>query len=76
MAKSSKALTLGQNIEYAMEGNTLVMRVDLSTEIGPSASGKTVLIASTQGNKEIANGIRVGINIYRYAEEKAKKAKK
>ena len=37
-----------KNVEMSLEGNILTMKVDLSKEFGPSASGKTIIIASTE----------------------------
>lgn len=56
-----------QNIQMSKKGNTLTITVDLSKEFGPSKSGKTTVIASTQGNQPVdgADGVYAGINIYR-----------
>jgi hypothetical protein len=44
----------------------LTIKVDLSKEFGPSSSGKTIIIASTEGNVTIANREeKVGLNVYR-----------
>jgi hypothetical protein len=45
----------------------LVIEVDLSQEHGESASGKSVIVASTQGNVPVPgdSGVMVGINVYR-----------
>ena len=37
----------------SVDGNILTVKVDLSKEFGPSASGKTIIIASTEGNVPI-----------------------
>lgn len=62
-----------RNIETAVKGNILTIKVDLSKEGGLSASGKTVSIGSSKGNKEIdgADGVYLGINVYRYPKPKA-----
>jgi hypothetical protein len=39
-----------KNVEMEVEGNVLTIRVDLSKEFGPSSSGKTIIIASIEGN--------------------------
>ena len=39
-----------KNVEMSLEGNTLIIKVDLSKEFGPSASGKITIIASTEGH--------------------------
>jgi len=38
-----------KNVEMSLEGNILTIKVDLSKDFGPSASGKTIIIASTEG---------------------------
>ena len=42
-----------KNVEMSVEGNTLTIKVDLSKEFGPSTSGKTIIIASSEGNQSI-----------------------
>ena len=37
-----------KNVEMTVEGTTLTITVNLSKEFGPSASGKTIIIASTE----------------------------
>ena len=55
-----------KNVEMAIEGTTLTITVDLSKEFGPSASGKTTIIASTEGNVTIpGREEKVGLNVYR-----------
>ena len=55
-----------KNVEMKIEGNTLVIRVDLSKELGPSSSGKTTIIATTEGNISVpGREEKVGLNVYR-----------
>jgi hypothetical protein len=55
-----------KNVEMSIDGVTLTIKVDLSREFGPSASGKTIIIASTEGNVTIPNREeKVGLNVYR-----------
>jgi hypothetical protein len=51
----------------SVEGNVLTVKVDLSKEFGPSSSGKTIIIASTEGNVSIpgAEDKKIGLNVYR-----------
>jgi hypothetical protein len=59
-------MAIMKNVEMTVEGTTLTIRVDLSKEFGPSASGKTIIIASTEGNVTIPNRLeKVGLNVYR-----------
>ena len=54
-----------KNITIKTEGSTLALTIDLSKTQGPSKTGKSIVIATTSGNKEIAPGIYMGLNIYR-----------
>ncbi|MEA1867770.1 MAG: hypothetical protein U9N19_06690 [Thermodesulfobacteriota bacterium] len=57
-----------KNIEITQKDHTLTIKVDMSKEFGRSKSGKTIIIATTGGNKEVAEGIHMGLNIYKYPE--------
>ena len=55
-----------KNVEMTVAGKILTIKVDLSKEFGPSASGKTIIIASTEGNITIPEREeKVGLNVYR-----------
>ena len=55
-----------KNVEMKVEGTILTITVDLSKEFGPSSSGKTIIIASTEGNVTISGREeKVGLNVYR-----------
>jgi hypothetical protein len=55
-----------KNVEMKIEGNILTIRVDLTKEFGPSSSGKTIIIASTEGNVPVPDrDEKVGLNVYR-----------
>jgi hypothetical protein len=56
-----------KNVEMKIEDNVLVIKVDLTQEFGPSASGKNIIIASTEGNVSIPSrdDTKVGLNVYR-----------
>jgi hypothetical protein len=56
-----------KNVEMSVENNILTIKVDLSKEFGPSASGKTMIIATTEGNVSIpeSEDKKVGVNVYR-----------
>ena len=55
-----------KNVHMAVEGNILTIKVDLSKEFGPSSSGKTIIIASTESNVSIPDREeKVGLNVYR-----------
>jgi len=55
-----------KNVEMSVSGNILTITVDLSKEFGPSSSGKTTIIASTEGNVSVPDREeKVGLNVYR-----------
>ncbi|MFO0775322.1 MAG: hypothetical protein U0172_11730 [Nitrospiraceae bacterium] len=55
-----------KNVEMSVQGTMLTIKVDLSKEFGPSASGKTIIIASTEGNVTIPDRQeKIGLNVYK-----------
>ncbi len=55
-----------KNVDIKVEGQILTIKVDLSKEFGPSASGKTIIIASTEGNVTLPDrDEKIGLNVYR-----------
>ena len=59
-----------KNVEMKVEHGKLVITVDLATELGPSSSGKSVIIATTAGNVDVpgAPDVKIGLNVYRKKE--------
>ncbi|MHC1762211.1 MAG: hypothetical protein AB9917_22375 [Negativicutes bacterium] len=55
-----------KNIEMTIDGNILTIKVDLSQRFGKSSSGKSVIVASTEGNQSIPGNeeIKIGLNVY------------
>ena len=44
----------------------ITITVDLSKEFGPSSSGKTIIVASTEGNVTVPDREeKIGLNVYR-----------
>jgi hypothetical protein len=55
-----------KNVQMSVEGNILTIKVDLSKEFGPSSSGKTIIIGSTEGNVSVPDREeKVGLNVYK-----------
>lgn len=55
-----------KNVEMSIEGTVLTIKVDLSKEFGPSSTGKTTIVASTEGNVTIPDRQeKIGLNVYR-----------
>jgi hypothetical protein len=55
---------MSENIEYKVEGNKLIMTVDLKAKGELSKTGKTRLIASSRGAEPVdCNGARKGVKV-------------
>lgn len=56
-----------KNVEMSIDGNILTIKVDLTKEFGPSTSGKTIIIASSEGNQSVPGKetVKIGLNVYR-----------
>lgn len=56
-----------KNVEMSVEGNILTIKVDLSKDFGPSSSGKTIIIATSEGNQPVPGKetIKIGLNVYK-----------
>jgi len=55
-----------KNVELTVEGTLLTIKVDLSKDFGPSSSGKTTIIATTEGNVNVPEREeKVGLNVYK-----------
>lgn len=56
-----------QNIAFQVHEGTLVITIDLNQELGTSASGKSVIIATTGGNVPVPGyeNIKIGLNVFR-----------
>jgi hypothetical protein len=66
-----------KNVEMSIEGDLLTIAVDLSKEFGPSKSGKTTIVASTEGNKSVPGRTeKVGLNIYKKEDKRPVKGRR
>lgn len=55
-----------KNVEVSVDGDVLTIRVDLSKHFGPSSTGKTIIIATTEGNVSLPDrDEKIGLNVYR-----------
>ncbi|OPY89243.1 MAG: hypothetical protein A4E71_00046 [Smithella sp. PtaU1.Bin162] len=56
-----------KNVEMKLDGDILTIKIDVTKEFGPSASGKTIIIASTEGNISIPekDDVKIGLNVYK-----------
>lgn len=56
-----------KNVEINIDKTELVIKVDLTKTFGKSKSGKTTIIASTNGNIVLPykDEIKLGLNLYK-----------
>ncbi|MBE0521767.1 MAG: hypothetical protein IBX39_05805 [Candidatus Methanoperedenaceae archaeon] len=56
-----------KNVDITIDGDLLTIKVDLSRDFGPSSSGKTIIIASSEGNQSLPGreDIKIGLNVYK-----------
>ncbi len=56
-----------KNMEMKLEGTKLTITVDISKEFGMSTSGKSLIIASSEGNISIPGKeeVKIGLNVYK-----------
>lgn len=58
-----------KNVEIKIEGNQAIIKIDLSKEFGLSKSGKSQVIATSEGNVSIGfEDVKMGLNVYRRAK--------
>ena len=55
-----------KNVEIKVNKNIMTITVDISKTFGPSKSGKTTIVASTEGAQKVED-VMVGLNVYRKA---------
>jgi hypothetical protein len=58
---------MAKNIETKVQGDKLVITIDLTKNFGLSSSGKSLIIASSEGNVPVPGreDIKIGVNVYR-----------
>jgi hypothetical protein len=58
-----------KNCEMTLNGDILTITVDVSKDFGKSSSGKSIIIATTEGNVSIPEKeeIKIGLNVYKKA---------
>jgi len=57
-----------RNVKTEVKGNILTIKIKLDAKTKPSASGKTLIIGTTGGNKDIGEGVVLGVNCYKFPE--------
>jgi hypothetical protein len=54
-----------KNVSFEVKEDVLHIYVDLKKNFGKSASGKTFIVATTEGAAGLADGTQVNLNVYR-----------
>ncbi len=58
-----------KNIEMKIEDNILTIKVDVTKRYGKSSSGKSIIVATTEGNQAVGDtDLKIGMNVYVKAE--------
>jgi len=59
---------MAKNVTMRVEGGKLIIEVEMDQDFGLSKSGKTRIIASTEGNISAPGNedVKIGLNVYRY----------
>lgn len=57
----------GKNAVITVKGSTMTITVDLTKDLGPSKSGKTMLVGTTNGFVGLADGVGVSLNVVKRA---------
>lgn len=61
----------GDNVQVETTDDKIIITIDRHARLGPSASGKTIGVASTRGNVKVtADGIYLGVNAYIFVKPK------
>jgi len=55
-----------RNVEITEDAksNKLTLTIDLNKDFGPSRSGKTIIVASSDGN-QLVGSVMIGVNVYK-----------
>lgn len=62
-APGVQAMLIGENVTAELDGNTLILRVDVTERLRLSGSGKTTIVASTGGFSSAMGGVGVSLNV-------------
>jgi hypothetical protein len=57
-----------QNVQAEVKAGKLIITVDLSQRLGPSKTGKSVIVATTGGNARVPgkdhDAVKFGLNVF------------
>jgi len=63
-----------KNVDMKIDGDQLTIKIDLAKNFGDSRSGKTIMVASSEGNQTIDgfDDMKIGLNVFRYKPKEHK----
>lgn len=66
-----------KNVDVKVTADKIVITMDRSVDLGPSGSGKSILVATTAGIKALeGTDLQLGVNLFRKNAEYKAPAKK
>lgn len=65
MVKTTKPVPTPANLKYEIKDGVLVIGIDLSKSVGPSSTGKSMLIGTTHGIVDVGDGVQLSVNAFR-----------
>lgn len=57
-----------QNVKYEVRDGKLYIECDLAVDLGPSGSGKNIMVATSKGIKPVPGGpagLQLGFNLFK-----------
>jgi hypothetical protein len=64
-AATSMATEYGKGVSVTVTETEFIIRVKRDANHGVSASGKSVIVATTAGNVSLPGGVKLGLNAYK-----------
>jgi hypothetical protein len=57
-----------KNVNITVDNEIMKIEIDLKQDFGKSKSGKTLVVATSEGNVQVPDhpNMRLGINVYKY----------
>jgi len=56
-----------KNVKIKRENDKIKIEIDLKKEFGLSRSGKSIIVATTEGNQRVGD-VYLGLNCYKFPE--------
>lgn len=62
-----REVSILKNVKMTLDGNILTIQVDVTKDYGPSSSGKTNIVATTEGGQSVEGleDVKVNLTVYK-----------